>query len=263
MARPVIKNEKQPPPKKLSPAEQITAAEKRSDAIQNYKQPKIKPRTLTEVSDLPKPFVFYNHHRQIYLLVSENHVSSRYLIMGNEQIEVVKLKHSRPPRDEKGFLLDKTTCISELFEYEYDLKKAANKFLNSLLPKSSEAVRELYRILGKPVPEITEEEKIKHNAKVERMKKAREVLVIARKEKAEKVGRSLFTSSGWPRGGTIVTIAKIVPGYELDAKRKVIVDALRAAGGSQTVGQLRRSIGNNSADAVVKALFELKLVTLS
>ena len=227
------------------------------------KLPKIKLRTINEVSDLSKPTVFYDHHRKTYLLVSENHISSWYLTMGNEQIEVVKLKHAAPIRDEKGYLPDETTSTADLFEYEYDLKKAANKFLNALLPKSLEAIRELHKILGKPVPEITEEEKAKHDAKVERMKKARKVLVVARKEKEEKADRPLFTSSGWPRGGTIVTISttsKVTPAND---KQKNVWEALIRAGGVQTVGQLRRATGNSSADAVVRALLELGIVSLS
>ena len=263
MARPVIKNVKQPPPKKLLPVEQITAARKRSDAIQNYDAPKIKPCTITRVSDLPKPTVFYDYHRKTYLLVSENHISSRYLTMGNEQIEVVKLKHSAPIRDEKGHLPDETTSTADLFEYEYDLKKAANKFLNALLPKSPEAIRELHKILGKPVPEITKEEKAKHDAKIERMKKAREALELSKKEKEDGGDRQLFTSSGWPRGGTIVTISttsKVMPANE---KQKDVWEALIRAGGIQTVGQLRRATGNNSADMVVKAFLEFGVISLS
>lgn len=227
------------------------------------KQPKIKPRIITEVSDLPKPTVFYDHHRKMYLLVSENHISNKYLTMGDEQIEVVKLKHAAPVRNEKGFLPDETTSVVDLAEYKYDLQKAANRFLGALLPKSSEAVRELYKILGKPVPEITEEEKAKREAKVERMKKAREALVLVRAEKAVGEERVLFTPTGWPRGGTIVTISTTNEVTLANDKQKKVWEALIKAGGIQTVGQLRRATGNNSADAVIKTFAQQNIVALS
>ena len=120
----------------------------------------IKQEPVVEV----KPLVFHDHHRRIFLLLTENGGYNRYLTTTDEEFKVVKLDDGEPPRSTNGNLLDDTTCISELMPTldktgkPYDIKKAAQKFYDGFVVKSPEAVRELCKILGKPIPELSEEE---------------------------------------------------------------------------------------------------------
>lgn len=264
MTKSVVKNRKQLPPKKMTSNEQVAAAKRNSDAIQGWRRPhvKSKPVVFTDVKDLPKPTVFYDCHRKIHLLVSSESTFNRYLIMGDEQIEVIKLKHATPVRDKKGHLPDATTSVSDLTEYNYDLKKAALRFYKSLLAKSPEAVRELCVILGKPVPKMSEEEKAKRMAKVERMKHVREALAASKNDRAEKGDCKVMTASGFPTSTAVVTYQKKAGGALLDDTRAGVLNVLKKVGGTATVGELRKSVGKPVGLSVLK-LVKLGLVVLS
>lgn len=228
---------------------------------------KTRPKIIKQEPVVTKPTVFHDHHRRIFLFLTENNGYNRYLTTKDEEFKVVKLSDGEPERDRDGHLLDDTTCISELFptldgsKKLYDMKKAAQSFYDSFVVKTPEAVRELCKILGKPIPKPSDEEVTKHDAKVERFKRVRVALTIARKEKAVGKERQVMTTSGFPTSAAIVTTVKGATAA-LDEPRKAVMSALKKAGGSQSAGELRKAVGKPIGNSIMK-LVELGLVTLS
>ena len=248
---------KQRPPKKMTEAERKVAAKKNSDAIQGKTK-----ASKEEPVALPKPYVFLDRSKRAFLLLTEEPHHNRYLTLGQDGVQVVKLQHAAPVRNEKGFLPEDTTSAAELTIYEdYELKKAAQKFYDSFLARTPDAERELCAILGKPVPDLPVEVVAKRAEKVERMKKVREVLAISRKEKAVGAERQVMTSSGFPTSVAVVTLVKGATA-KLDEARQVLVSSLKKAGGSLTISELRKVVGKPVGTSVMK-LVELGCVTLS
>ncbi|MEK6849519.1 MAG: hypothetical protein AABY01_03030, partial [Nanoarchaeota archaeon] len=149
------------------------------------KKEKAKPRIKTSIesSDLPKPIVFYDHHRRVFLLLTESERGNRYITIRNEELQVVKLHHGEPARDDNGQLkTQETTCVCELVPCNdatgrpYNLVRAAQKFWDSLLSRNHAAVKELCLILGKPMPEMTEEIQTVRKAAGERLKTVRALM---------------------------------------------------------------------------------------
>lgn len=148
------------------------AKPKKPAPVKNTK-PRIKKSAEAKTA-LPKAYVFYDCNRRIFLLLTEGEKFNRYLTTGADGFCVVKLEHGSPIRDEKGHLPEDTTRVGDLTVYEdYDLKKAAQKFHSSFLPRSNEAEREMCKILGKPMPEIPEAVKAVRKAAGERLAAAR------------------------------------------------------------------------------------------
>lgn len=228
---------------------------------------KTRPKITKPETVLTKPTVFHDHHRRIFLFLTENDGYNRYLTIKDEELRVVKLDDGEPARDTKGNLLDATTCICELMPTlnksgkPYDLKLAAQKFYNGFVVKSPEAMRELCKIIGKPIPKLSDEEIVKRNAKIERFKQVRAVRDIARKEKAIGKDRQIMTASGFPTSVAIVTMVKGATA-SMDESRKVVMSALKKAGGTQSAGELRKAAGKPVGNSIMK-LVELGLVTLS
>lgn len=135
--------------KKLTPKEQEAATKK---AV------KTEAAKLKAIMDGPR--VFLDNNRHAYLLVEAKRSVNRYLTMAGGEVHVVEV--DRASRD-----------MAFLKEYDYDLKKAANRFMDCFLAKTSEAVAELCKLLGKPVPEVPEEVKAARRARGERLQAAR------------------------------------------------------------------------------------------
>ena len=65
-------------------------------------KPKIKKTTEAVTKAFAKPFVFYDCHRRVHLLLTEGEKFNRYITTRDEEMRVVKLDHGEPARDDKG-----------------------------------------------------------------------------------------------------------------------------------------------------------------
>jgi hypothetical protein len=211
-------------------------------------KPRIKKQKTTPAASLPKPRVFLDPQRRVFLLLTEEGHHNRYLTLGDNGVEVVKLDHAAPRRNDKGFLPEDTTSAAELIVYEdYDLEKATQKLYNSFLHRTPEAVREMCVILGKPVPEIPEAIKQARKASGERLRAARPQL----------------TKPGDDAVVTLVPKAKAVEGLSSRATKVLKLLAEGKAKG-MTVTALGTALGKNiHAGAVVARLKELGLVKVA
>ena len=238
----------------------MTNSKKRAVAkkIVAKKRPVIKT-AATEV-EIPKARVFLDQHAKSFLLLTEHEHHNRYLTLGDDGIQVVKLQHAAPVRNDKGFLPEETTSIADLRALDdYDYEQAVGRYYNSFLQRTPEAVRAMCEILGKSIPEVSVEVVAIRTAKIERLQKARAARNASRSD--QKKDGKITTISGFPTSDAVVTI---VTGASAPIKGGAVetLAALKKAGQPQTVGQLRKAVGRPVYSFVMK-LVELGLVTLS
>jgi hypothetical protein len=134
------------------------ATEKKLTPKEEAKAGKTEAKKLKAIMDGPR--IFLDNNRHAYILVEARRSENRYLTMRDGEVEVMGI--DRGSRD-----------MTFLKEHDYDVKRAAVIFFNSFLPKSSEATAELCKILGKPVPEVSEEIKASRRARGQRLQAAR------------------------------------------------------------------------------------------
>lgn len=215
--------------------------------------------------------VFVDHSRRIFIALGDN----RYITTRDEEIRIVKLDDGVRARDDRGQLkTQETKYLCDLVPLlingkPYPRVSAAQKFFDTRNTKASEAVRELCRILDKPIPKPSVEEVVKrealHKIRVKQAAHAREVRAEVRKDKIEvkeeeKGARELWTPAGYPTSEAIVTVVKRPP--RVDKKYDEVLTPLKKAGGSLTAGDIRKICGH-SIGTLIKHLLKLHAVKLS
>lgn len=230
------------PPKKMTSVQREERARKDSDAIQEKPTTKKRPLVKPVAAELTKPRVFFDRNRHLFLLLREGPRHNEYLTTRDEELRIIKLEHGSPPRNTNGFLPEDTTHVGDLVLLEssdQDVVAAAQKLYDyPYLTKTPGAMQELCRLLGKPIPEISETVKQARQAATTRLRAVRPPQLPK------------------PGDDTVITLQpKADESNAPSTRAKLVLELLhQAKGHTQTVGQLSEGVGKPVGAAVAKLL---------